>query len=130
MSGGYYSCGEWMGEDKTGTAFLEIVAILEDDYVSEEEMSQWDAEFADPLREQLEAIEDDAPYMELSSGMMNVLVPIARRYFEKLESENEGLSEETFHESEEGWQWICLKELWNAFDAQKNSGELVVVHYD
>ncbi len=130
MSGGYLSCGQWMGEDKTGTAFLEIIAILEEDVVTDEEMDRWNSQFADPLRAQLEALEDDVPSMELSPEMMAILMPITSRYLEALESENEGLSEENFHESEEGWQWICLQELKAAHETQKQSGEPVVVHYD
>ncbi len=132
MSGGYLSCGEWMGEDKTGTAFLEVAAVLEEDVVTEEESSQWDQHFADPLRAQLEELdEDDNPYMELSPEMMEVLVPVARRYFSTLESDNSGLSEENFHEQgETGWHWICLKELFRAYEAQKVNGEKVVIHYD
>jgi hypothetical protein len=135
MSGGYFSCGNWMGDDKTGSAFFEVLDNLED-VVTSEERPLWDAEFAAPLRAQLDELdEDEPPFMELSRQMMDVLVPPARRYFQLLNERLGHPDPDTWPEIGErktgaGWELMCLEDLFRAYDACCKSNESVTVHFD
>ena len=135
MSGGYLSCGNWMGDDKAGTAFFQVLDSLEE-MLTVDERPQWDEGFATHLRQQLDELdEDEPPFMQLSRSMLDVLVPVARRYFDVLSERLGNPSPDTWSEmgewkTGEGWQLMCLQDLFQAYDACCRSGRPVVIHFD
>ena len=130
MSGGYISCGSWLGEDKSGSGFFEVLEGIED-IISEHEYSNWEESFSNPLREQLEDMdEDELPYMKINKAMLDVLIPLAKRYNTQLLNELGNPEAENWHETEEGWQLMCLADLFEAYKACSKSNKDVTVHFD
>jgi hypothetical protein len=136
MSGGYFSCGDWMGGDKTGSAFFDVLDRIEQEVISPDEQSAWDTGFAEPLRAQLaQQDEDEPPYLQLSRSMLDLLIPPARRCFETLNEQLGRPDPDSWHDlgesrSGEGWQLICLDDLFRAYQACCESGASVVLHFD
>ena len=135
MAGGYISCGDFLGSDKTGTAIFEMLNDVEEQ-VTPQERKKWASVFAKPLQKQLESLdEDDLPYMELSKKMMDVLVGPLRRYYDAL---NAQLNHPSFDEaaeigewrSGEGWRLLCAHDLLEAYDVCCRTKRPVVVHFD
>lgn len=139
MSGGYISCGEFIGGDKTGTAFFEM---LEDivDVITPAEKPAFKAELVLPLQEQLADQEDDEdeaeePVIALSRPMMNALVPPMKRYLQRTLERLKNPAPETWRnigqgETGEGWRLICAQDLLKAYEACIKSGEDVIVQFD
>jgi len=136
MGGGYFSCGRWMGDDKTASAFFDVLDGLEEETITEDERILWETECAAPLRSQLgECDEDELPFLELSRTMLDVLMPPARRYFDVLNDRLGHPDPSTWHaigesRAGEGWQLMCLHDLFQAYDASCNSDKPVVIHFD
>ena len=136
MSGGYFSCGSWIGDDKTASAFFEVLENIEEDIITVDERADWDSDFSNPLRAQLaELDEDEPPFMELSRSMLDVLLPPARRYFEVLSQRLGHPDRDSWPDIGEwkigeGWELMCLHDLFQAYNACCESEESVTVHFD
>ena len=130
MSGGYFSCGDWQGGDKSATAFFEVIDRLAS-VLTVQEGPAWDADFVAPLRAQLnDADEDDPPYVKLSRLMLDVLIPPARRYYDQLREQLGNPPRDSWRETDEGWELMCLADLFCAYDASMDYGKPVSVHFD
>ena len=136
MSGGYFSCGSWMGGDKTGSAFFEVLADVEEVVITPDERAVWDADFSNPIRAQLNELDEGEPrFMRLSRRMLDVMVPPARRYFEILIERHGHPDPDTWDQIGEwktgdGWKLMCLEELFHAYEANRRLDKHVLVHFD
>jgi hypothetical protein len=135
MSGGYISCGQFMGEDKSGNAFF---GLLEDheEVVSEEERQRWEEAFAEPLRWQMDAQdEDEAPLFRIDKTMMETVVTPLTRYYER-QTERLGnpdpMDAPNLDDGRdgEGWKYYCAYGLLRAWQECQKTGKDVVVHFD
>lgn len=135
MGGGYISCGNFMGEDKSGSAFFPLLNDLEE-VVGAEERDLWEREFAQPLRRQMEARDEDEPgFFRITKTMMEPLAAPLDRYYRRqmerlgnpdpiealqLDDERDG----------EGWRYYCACDLLRAWQECQRTGKDVVVHFD
>ncbi len=134
MGGGYISCGEWLGDDKSGSAFLSLLDELEQTLLPEE-TSRWQEMVGEPLQEQLnDTPEDDMPYLELDRAMMDCLIGPVRRYV--AQERARGIRGDPPGTVEDGWQsgpeWrlYCAIDLLRAHDECSRTGDTVVIHFD
>jgi hypothetical protein len=118
MSGGYVSCGKWLGDDKSCTEFLPLLEALED-LVTAAERKAWEKNVAGPIRGSLEALsEDDLPYFRLAPAAAALLAGVAARFLERSKrKKDESLRR-------------CAEDLVRAAAKSKATGKKVVIHYD
>jgi hypothetical protein len=135
MSGGYLSCGDWSGDDKSGSAFFEMVQDIEDS-LNDAERDEWEERFAAPLRQQMDGQpEDDVPSFTLSREMMEVLGPKVAPYFDRLRERLGNPPPDSWHEigerrTGEGWRLICAQDVLKAYQASKATADDVFLHFD
>jgi hypothetical protein len=78
MAGLHFSCGKWMGGDKTADPLFDIIPKLLSKYVADEEKSDW-GHFLVAFNEQA-----DGELLELSPRMMRAIVGPLVRYRDAL----------------------------------------------
>ena len=135
MSGGYVSCGSWLGDDKSCSAFLPLLDSLEE-VVAESERAEWETKVVAPLRTQLDATDaDDMPFLRLNPDTMECLGRVARRYVEQqigrgvAPEPDESFSADGWR-SGPGWRLYCATDLVTASEKAQSSGNEVVIHFD
>jgi hypothetical protein len=79
MAGLHFSCGEWLGEDKSADPFFDIIQKELGAFVTEEERPTWRKQFLAPLARQARARQ-----LKLKPEMMRVIVEPLRRYRDAL----------------------------------------------
>ena len=135
MSGGYVSCGRWMGEDKSCSGFMPLLDELEK-LVRDDERANWEAQLAAPLRSQFETTpEDDMPYLTLTPPMMECLATFVRRYVEievakGVAPEPDDSDDGSGWRAGPGWRLYCAVDLLRAQQECAVTGRTVVIHYD
>lgn len=135
MSGGYVSCGRWMGEDKSCSGFMPLLDLLET-LVRDDERAYWEAELATPLRSQFDSTpEDDMPYVTLTPPMMECLAKFVRRYVEIELAKGVAPEPDTSDDGSgwragPGWRLYCAVDLVRAQEESAASGHDVIIHYD
>jgi hypothetical protein len=135
MSGGYLSCGAWSGDDKSGSAFFDMVRDIEDS-LTDAERDEWEEHFAAPLQQQMDQQpEDDVPSFTLSPRMMDVLGPKVAPYFDRLRERLGNPPPDSWHQigewrSGDGWRLLCAQDVLEAYEISRRSSEDVFLHFD
>lgn len=138
MSGFHIHCGDWHGSDKSGNAFPEVIRDAER-FLLEDEEEAWAGDLMMSLEEQEQhTADDDCMRIELSAGMMEVLIGPLQRYHADL-SERLGFPdpEETAAGeparagdwSSYRWRLVCARELLQAYDVCRRTGDPVVIFW-
>ena len=136
MSGGNFSCGDWIGGNKTATYFFVALNAMQEEVLTDQQWDAWSEGFAEPLNEQLKGLDREGPIrFEFSPTMMEALLPVARRYYEILMTKNEHPTEERIWRQEGidedvKWQLLSLIDLFKADQAQQDSGKPIVLRFD
>jgi len=86
MAGLHFSCGKWMGKDKSADPLFEIISKLLSKYVADDERADWER-FLAAFDEQA-----DEEQLELTPAMMRSIVAPLGRYHDAL-AKQLGLSE-------------------------------------
>lgn len=123
-----------MGEDKSGTAFFEMLQEIEST-LSESQRAEWDREFAEPMNQQMTLSEDDVPSCSLTLGMLAALAPKVRQYRADALERLGHPDPDTWHElgewkTGEGWRLMCADDLLKAYEVAQSTGKDVFLHFD
>ena len=78
MAGLHFSCGEWMGDDKSADPLFDIIPKVLSKYVADDEEADWER-FLTAFNEQA-----DAEELELTPAMMRAIVGPLGRYRDAL----------------------------------------------
>jgi hypothetical protein len=78
MAGLHFSCGKWMGDDKSADPVFDIIPKVLSKYVAEDERADWER-FLTAFNEQAESEE-----LELTPEMMRAIVAPLGRYRDAL----------------------------------------------
>src|SRR5437868_3170450 len=78
MAGLHFSCGKWLGEDKSADPLFDIIKELKP-FVTEEEKEAWCDQFLVPFNRQARARQ-----LKLKPEMMRAIIELLRRYRDAL----------------------------------------------
>jgi hypothetical protein len=84
MAGLHFSCGKWLGEDKSADSFFEIVGHDLSKFVSPEEMATWEDDFRTPYEIALKSQDQESHEFLLNPAMMRALRGPLERYRDAL----------------------------------------------
>lgn len=141
MSGGYISCGKFMGEDKSGSAISGVFTTLPE-CLPEEERESFILDVLDPLAEMLEETEDHFLIeSDLAPRMLPPVEMLYARYGEELGypepcdapqlDEKRGVNSLDAKWGEGiGWQCYCLHDLKIALQTSIETGDPVSISFD
>lgn len=137
MSGGYISCGEFNGEDKSGSAYSGVLADLQT------LGSGRYAQLVEPLARDLANCEES---VEIPQHVAASLLPVLREYRGVLEVELGDIRDpfEAIDHDEElgldssdakwgqgtGWKYYCVLDLERALVRSISTGECVYIEFD
>jgi hypothetical protein len=141
MGGGYISCGEFMGEDKSGSA---LPGVLRDipKVLSSAEAADFRKQVAGPLMEAMGRGEQE---VEVSATTVSLLLAPLARYHAHLD---ETLGHPHPHDAPEldrqrgmnmtdakwgdglGWQFYCTHDLLRACEVSQKTGAPIVLNFD
>ena len=134
MAGLHFSCGKWLGEDKSADPFFEVAMDDLPDYLLPPEREAWAGQvepfFWEPLGQETQ--------VRIPPAVVRLLAPPARRYRAEL-AEDLGLSgPEAAVEEIAAWpddrdaaefRYRCVVDLLRAAEECERSGEPVVVTF-
>ena len=141
MSGGYIHCGEFSGDDKSGSAISGVLEALPE-CVADDMRGEFADTVSIPLAEYLEAAEDHFLIEpEMSAQLIEPVDRLYERYgnelghpepFEALQLDDDrGLDPtEAKWGKGIGWRYYCLHDLRIALRQSLESGEPVVISFD
>jgi hypothetical protein len=131
MAGLHFSCGEWLGDDKSADPFFDIIPKGLSPFVLEEEKAAWCDEFLVPLRRQARAHQ-----VKLKPEMMRAIVEPLRRYRDAL-AEKLGLAspdaplEELFPgrhvPSDDELKFCCVRDLLAGNEVCQQTGKPIFI---
>lgn len=136
MSGGYYLCGRWQGEDKSASTFFQVLQGIEKHVLSAQDEDPWESDVAALLKNQLTEFDDgEPPSLELDDQIMKALIPFSLKYAEVLLERHDHPDRSTWHEigdwkSGDGWQLLCIEDLVRAHEISTKCGKPVTVEFD
>ena len=141
MGGGYISCGEFMGEDKSGSAFEGVLrGILT--MLPPKEAVTFTMHVATPL---LQALQEGQEQFEIPPDMVGHLFEPLKRYHAHLDhmlghphpheapelDRQRGLDMiEAKYGSGPGWQFYCTHDLVRACEVSRRTGEPIIFAFD
>jgi len=141
MGGGYISCGEFMGEDKSGSA---ISGVLRDmaTMLSPAEGAAFQKHVAGPV---LEAMHRGEQEIEIPPAAASLLLGPLARYHTHLDAtlghphpydapeldrkRGMDMTEAKWGEGL-GWQFYCTHDLLRACEVSQKTGAAIVLHFD
>ena len=141
MGGGYISCGEFMGEDKSGSAFEGVLRGIPT-LLSAKEAARFSDQVATPL---LQALHEGGEQFEISPEMVSHLFQPLTRYHAYLDEtlghphpydapeldRKRGLDmTEAKYGAGLGWQFYCTHDLLRACEVSQQKGEPIVFGFD
>jgi hypothetical protein len=132
VAGLHFSCGEWLGGDKTASPFFDVVKALRR-FVPRKDRARWRESFLAPL---------NAPTasgrLELSPAMLEVLAGPLKCYRDELVTRL-GLSGPgaTIEElgafprviSDEEEVWLCVSDLLAGSEVSRRTGQPIVITF-
>jgi hypothetical protein len=131
MAGLHFSCGEWLGEDKSADPFFDIISKELSPFIHEEEQAAWRRQFLTPLRRQARARQ-----VKLKPEMMQAIVEPLRRYRDALaeklglsspEASLEELGAYPRKESAEERKLTCVRDLLAGNEVCQQTGKPIVI---
>lgn len=131
MAGLHFSCGEWLGEDKSADPLFDIIQKELDAFVTEEEKPAWRKQFLVPFNRQSRARQ-----LKLKPEMMRAIAEPLRRYRDALarrlglsspDASLEELGSYPRVESEEERKLVCVRDLLAGNEMCQRTGEPIIV---
>jgi hypothetical protein len=141
MAGGQIFCGEFVGEDKSGSAFSGVLEALPE-CVAADARDEFIASVINPLTEYLEENEDHVEFgPDIASRLVAPVDRLFERYGEELGhpepfdapqiDEVGGLDQMDAKWGQGiGWRYYCLSDLRAALRESIGSGEPIFIHFD
>ena len=141
MAGGYILCGEFSGDDKSGSAISGVFDALAE-CVSKDERDEFLKSVINPLQESLEEAQD---HILIEPDVASQLVDAVDQLYEEYGSElgkpepfnapqideDRGLDPTDAKWGKGiGWRYYCLHDLRLALRESIENGEPVVIHFD
>lgn len=139
MGGGYISCGEFTGSDKSGSAIAGVWSVIENVYAEaalKHRLAEWDAEAQQAFRDG--ATEADMP-PDVAAAIIKPLESYVRDLGEKLghpePSEAPQLDAhldptDAKWGAGNGWRYYCAVDLLAACKVSAETGQDVIISFD
>jgi hypothetical protein len=131
MAGLHFSCGEWLGEDKSADPLFDILGKELGAFVTEEEELAWCEQFLVPFNRKSRARQ-----RKLEPEMMRAITEPLRRYREALarrlglsrpDASLEELGASPRVESAEERKLVCVRDLLAGNEVCQQTGEPIIV---
>jgi hypothetical protein len=141
MAGGYIQCGDFLGDDKSGSAISGVLDALPE-CVPEEDRDEFVESILDPLRLSMEECDDHILIEpDVASRIADAVDRLYDRYGSELGNpepmnapqmdEERGLDATKAKWGDGiGWRYYCLHDLRQALRISIESQEPVAIHFD
>lgn len=132
MAGLHFSCGRWMGEDKSADLLFDVIPKLLSRYVTKDEKARWQR-FLTAFNEQA-----DSEVLELTPEMMRAIVGPLGRYRDALvkrlglsgpDASLEELGAYPRVASKDEWKLECVRDLLAGNDVCQRTRKPITVYF-
>src|SRR5262245_23807545 len=124
MAGLHFSCGDWMGDDKSANSLFDIIEKELEAFITEEEKPAWRKQFLVPFARQARSRQ-----LKLKPEMMRAIVKPLQRYqdalVQKLGLPNADADPEEW--DDDAWRLYCVRDLLRGNKVCQSTGKPIIV---
>jgi hypothetical protein len=125
MAGLHFSCGKWLGDDKSANSLFDIIPTELEAFITDEEKPAWRKQFLIPFNRQRRSSE-----LKLTPAMMRVIAKPLRRYqdalVKKLGLPDADTDPEDWN-TDDAWRLYCVRDLLRGNKVCQRNGKPIIV---